>query len=134
MAHDVGTVVFSQGGTSRFSEPFIVSSGGKPLAVVAHGLGAGDLTSELVRVVSTELGEEYTCNSPYVKTTVLEVISSMPYPCFKLCSEMPIGFITIPGWYRLKLSDTVPLETIVVTVADVDWSAVTSFDNSCATC
>lgn len=132
MAHDVGTVVFSQGGTSLYSEPFSMT--GIPLVVVAHGLGAGSLTAELVRVESVELGEEYTCNAPYVKTTVLEVISSMPYPCFELCAAMPIGFLKVPGWYRLKLSDTVPLETIVVTVDGVDWNAVTPFDTSCAAC
>lgn len=134
MAQDIGTIQFSQGGTSRYSEPFKIDIGENPKVVVAHGIGGGKLTAEIVRVCSTETGEEYSCNMPYVKTTVLEVISSMPYPCFELCAVKPIGFLVIPGWYRLKLSDAVPLDTVFVTVADVDWSATTSFNGDCTNC
>ena len=116
--------LFSPGKLLTVSEPFRVSS---PMLIVAFGLSATTrITAEMLDMVSSLPDADDVCipcgDNSYPGIDSLVVVNAQPVCSFNMCSTNYIASLVVPGFYRLKMNDSLSLSTVKV------WTQATSFD------
>lgn len=117
--------LFTPGGLLTVSEPFQIYT---PTLIIAFGLNSATrITAEMLDMASSTTNDDAdiccpsSCNV-YPSMDLLVVKNAQPVCSFTMCLSNYIANLVVPGFYRLKLSDSLSLPTIKV------WTQATTFD------